>query len=331
MTEDSTDISYGLPDLDGLAEPEWLTGPPDTVDAEPGAPAWLTSTTFVGESADIAIGSADEMPSPELPLCFSDDALIPLPDSPFCFEIGAMADLTAIEGAVRGSDTAVGGSTLESPEWLVEGTDFSDQLLAEPSWIPPAIAEPMPEAALQAEAVLQSLLGEIDASITDSQPKQNVPVAAIAMDTTRYLVFFLANSRFALPLDSVIEVTNVPRITAVPGVPQYVRGVTNLRGEILTVLDMRSMLGLPRLTNTVLERMLVVRQKDQETVAGFVVDRVRGLARLDSLALSQPEGGVDGPVMRFLDGVSEYEQQVLSVLDPRKLFLSEEVRRLAQH
>ena len=75
--------------------------------------------------------------------------------------------------------------------------------------------------------------------------------------------------------------------------------------------------------------MLVVRFAEQDAVVGFVVDRIRGLARIDKARVTHPQGLAEDAVVRFLEGVTEHEDEVLNILNARRIFLSEEVRRLA--
>jgi purine-binding chemotaxis protein CheW len=281
--------------LNSFGEPSWLAD--DDIDIE--VPAWL-------EAAD-APGSV------ELPQQAGEQT--------FSLASEALADLATMENAVRRAD----GVTV-----IAEPVALEDEFPDEPEWTSEAAPAAAPQSSEQADASLQSIVDEIDAQMAyAAAPASHEEEARVDTATAQHVVFYLGTTRYSLPIEAVIEVSTVPRITTLPGIPHYVRGVANLRGEILPVLDMRGLLGLPRISNTVLERMLVVRFAEQDAVVGLVVDRIRGLARLDETRVMHPQGLAEDAVLRFLEGVTEHENEVLNVLNARKIFHSEELRRLA--
>jgi chemotaxis signal transduction protein len=296
-------------ELESFGEPSWLTDAEDIDAIE--APAWLeASTVAAGEHAE---AQHREVEAEE-------------PEDAFFLASEAVADLATMENAVRRADGVTVVAEPAQPDCLAD-----EEFPEEPEWTEAAAQlETSAQAAQQADAALQSIVDEIDAQMTHQSSVFSTDFESQSEAvTTQHVVFYLGSTRYALPIEAVIEVSTVPRITTLPGIPHYVRGVANLRGEILPVLDMRGLLGLPRFSNTVLERMLVVRFAEQDAVAGFVVDRIRGLARLDKARVTHPQGLVEDAVVRFLEGVTEHENEVLNLLNARKIFLSEEVRRLA--
>jgi purine-binding chemotaxis protein CheW len=140
------------------------------------------------------------------------------------------------------------------------------------------------------------------------------------------IVFLLGTTRYGIPIRSVLEMDAVPRITPVPNVPGFVRGVTNVRGEIIAVLDLRALLELDRAESPERGRILIVRTSDQQTAA-LVVDEVRGTAELSLAELVQPSGPIHGKVSSVLLGVGDYQKQVLNVLDVDKLFRTPDLQQ----
>lgn len=153
--------------------------------------------------------------------------------------------------------------------------------------------------------------------------------AQLDVNLQRHVVFLLAGTRYAVPVTDVMEMATVPRITQLPNVPDFVRGITNLRGEVLAVIDLRQFLSLGANSDPYRERMLVVKSPDSEATAGFIVDSVRGLARVGVSKLATPALTQEERVTQFLDGVCEYEGQVLHVLHAGKLFRSPEMAELS--
>ena len=177
---------------------------------------------------------------------------------------------------------------------------------------------------------LESLISEID---RENQPALDDGLclgakraAAPLTQQDSCIVFLLGETRYAIPIRNVLELDAMPRITTVPNVPGFVRGVTNLRGEILAVLDLRMLLGLAPAESAERGRILIVRTKDQQTAA-LAVDEVRGTAAPALADLAQSP--VQDAVTPFLSGVGEHQNRVLNVLDVDKLFGTPELRQLA--
>jgi purine-binding chemotaxis protein CheW len=197
-----------------------------------------------------------------------------------------------------------------------------------------AAAEPeiLPEsAALSEYGGLEDLVAEIDRE-TALRPDESLfgedtqPLKPAAQRES-CVVFLLNGTRYALPIRSVLELDAVPRITPVPNVPGFVRGVTNLRGEILAVLDLRTLLGLPPADTPERGRILIVRTADQPTAA-MAVDEVRGTVGLALEELVRPASPLQDKISPVLLGVGEHQNHVLNVLDVDKLFHTPELQQL---
>ena len=97
----------------------------------------------------------------------------------------------------------------------------------------------------------------------------------------RHIVFGIAGTRYALEMGQVIEVGPVPPTTPLPQVPPWLLGVSNLRGEVLALLDLRLFLGQPPQAANDRDRMLILQAGSAQLTAGLVVDQVFGVAALD--------------------------------------------------
>jgi len=87
--------------------------------------------------------------------------------------------------------------------------------------------------------------------------------------------FRLEGSDAVVPLDQIHEVLTIPTLTPIPGAKAWVRGIANVRGSLLPILDLRGFLGLPETPPTPLTRVLVVNH--QGIFAGLIVDQIWGL------------------------------------------------------
>ncbi len=125
------------------------------------------------------------------------------------------------------------------------------------------------------------------------------------------LVFYLSDERYAFPLEVVREVGRVGHITPLPGLPAAVRGATGLRGEVLPVLDLRRMLGLPERPLTAESRLLIVQQGN--IVAAMLADRVEDIAALPASTLRTPPAEAEGRPL-FLWAIAHQGEEAIRVL-----------------
>ena len=176
------------------------------------------------------------------------------------------------------------------------------------------------------ERVVDAINRDVASSSEDSDDALNLEEK---QETSQRIVFQLDGTRYAVPIGEVLELSTVPKFTPLPNVPDFVRGVTNLRGEVLAVIDLRILLGIRIGNDIVRERMLVVRPPGTDSIAGLIVDSVRGLIRISNQDLREPAGPLEDPVMNYLAGVTEFEDQVLHALDLRKLFRAPEIGALS--
>ncbi len=203
--------------------------------------------------------------------------------------------------------------------------DESDPLLREPPSETEAADSEEP-----GESALDALVSTIDNETgwTDSSEfelEEEAPRKA-RTDLQTCIVFLLDSTRYGVPIRNVLEMDAIPRITAVPNVPAFVRGVTNLRGEIVAVLDLHSLLGLESAESPERGRILVVRTSDQQTAA-LAVDEVHGTAELPLADLVQPASPIQGKVSSVLLGVGDHQNQVLNVLDVDRLFRTTDLQQ----
>ncbi len=142
---------------------------------------------------------------------------------------------------------------------------------------------------------------------------------AAGRETHLHLVFRLANDEFGLPIDSVVEVAQVPaQITRVPRTPKFLEGVVNLRGEVLPIVDQRRRFEMPPTDAGATRRLVVVRTERHR--AGLIVDSVAGVLRARSTEVQPPPELTDATA-RLINGVLNLEQsqRIVLLLDPAEL------------
>lgn len=179
----------------------------------------------------------------------------------------------------------------------------------------------------------QSLEGLI-AGIDSEQPASatallDAPVAPAVPVTNqqRCIVFTLNGTRYAVAMENVLEVDTLPAVTPIPNVPDWVEGVTNLRGEIISVVDLRRFLSLDAAEADRSQRLLVIKSHRSEVTTSLVVDRVIGLRSFPADAVTEPAAPIETNVAPFLAGVVEHEEGLLAVLNVERLIGCDEMRQ----
>ncbi|MFM9963148.1 MAG: chemotaxis protein CheW [Planctomycetaceae bacterium] len=176
---------------------------------------------------------------------------------------------------------------------------------------------------------LQDLLAQIDLEAShDSLGTGNeTPRRVTANPATKHVVFMLHEAHYAVPLSNVLELQRLPHITALPHVPDWLRGVTNMRGEVLSVVDLRSLLGMPPIDNSASQRLIVVRSTREEISTGWIVDRFVGIRSIAAEDLKPCSTLMTGPAVSFLSGIVERDARLVAVLDVNRVLSSPEMRQ----
>lgn len=132
-----------------------------------------------------------------------------------------------------------------------------------------------------------------------------------------YLSFNLADEHYAISILKVQEIRGYEGVTRVPDTPDYIRGVVNLRGEIVPVLDLRMKLGLKEARYDAFTVMVVIRLGDRS--AGIVVDAVSDVVALAADDIRPtPELGAAVDT-RFISAIGAGTDQMVILLDIESL------------
>ncbi len=130
-------------------------------------------------------------------------------------------------------------------------------------------------------------------------------------DELELLELRVADERYAIETRHVAEVHALRDLTPLPGTPDFVRGIVNLRGRIVPVYDLRRLLGLSEQGITDLHRIVLVNTGDLEL--GLLADVVTGVRCLPRAAIAPPPTTVSAIAADYLEGVSEERLVVLNL------------------
>lgn len=143
---------------------------------------------------------------------------------------------------------------------------------------------------------------------------------------SRFVVFTLAEEEFAVDVAQVQEIIEMQEVTRVPRAPEFVKGVLNLRGKILPVMDLRERLGLPPASEAP-QRIVVAQLGDQ--VVGMMVDSVVEVLPLPESSIEPPPALVADVSATYLQGLARLENRLLILLDLEGILDVQELQQLA--
>jgi len=155
-------------------------------------------------------------------------------------------------------------------------------------------------------------------------------VASIST-TTQFLTFRLDDELFALDIGKVREVLDFTSITKVPQTPDYMRGVINLRGSVVPVVDLRLKFGMTISEKTVNTCVIIVEvEMDGEIVVmGAMADAVQEVLDLEPDQIEPPPRIGTKLNTDFIRGMGKHAEQFIIILDIDKVFATEEFELVA--
>lgn len=138
----------------------------------------------------------------------------------------------------------------------------------------------------------------------------------------QWVTFRLADETYGINVMQVQEVLRVTEIAPVPGAPDYVMGIINLRGNVVTVLDTRKRFGLQ--TSEMDDSTRIVIVESDSTVVGILVDSVAEVVELrrSEIELSPNVGNEDSS--KYIEGVTTCNDELLILVDINKLLSTDE-------
>ena len=151
-------------------------------------------------------------------------------------------------------------------------------------------------------------------------------------ETVQYLTFKLSDEVFALDVAKVREILEITNITKVPQTPDFMRGVINLRGSVVPVIDMRLKFGMSATEQTVNTCIIVVEiNMDGDTVVlGALADSVQEVVEMEPESIeSAPHIGTKLNT-DFIKGMGKVDERFVMILDIDRVFSSDELSDLGQ-
>ncbi len=148
--------------------------------------------------------------------------------------------------------------------------------------------------------------------------------------TRQYIKFFLNNIVLCLPLANALEIGRQPVITPLPNLPHWVFGVSNIRGEIVSMVDLKGFFKLPERPIESGRRFIIAHH--QNIKVGLLVDRIAGILSLDQIGAAIQESPYQSEdtdaslkmanLVSLITGVIASGEELINILDIAGLLLS---------
>jgi len=129
--------------------------------------------------------------------------------------------------------------------------------------------------------------------------------------------FQVGRETYGVPITSLHEIVRVPEITAVPDAPEYMEGVINLRGKIVSVIDLRKRLGEKKIASSRRNRILVVEHKSK--LAGLIVDSASEVLKIPAADVEASPTTLQEGRSNCVTGLGKYQGRLIVLLDMSRL------------
>ncbi len=150
--------------------------------------------------------------------------------------------------------------------------------------------------------------------------KESVETVKGAIEGGKFLSFYLGSEEYAIEILKVQEIIGLMPITPVPKMPDYIRGVLNLRGKIVPIMDLRMRFNFDAIEDT--EETCIIVLQDDNYQMGVVVDKVSEVADIESSQIEEvPSVGVAGK-SEFLSGIGKVKESVRMIVDVHEVLFN---------
>ncbi|MEG0752738.1 MAG: chemotaxis protein CheW [Angelakisella sp.] len=141
----------------------------------------------------------------------------------------------------------------------------------------------------------------------------------------KYLTFWTAKQLFGIPIADVVQIVGMQQVTEIPEFPYYAKGIINLRGTIIPLIDARLRLGKPEMEYN--ERTCIIVTNIEGRSIGFIVDEVDSVISIENEHIAPPPQ-MSGRGESYITGIGKLEDRVVLLMDTRRIVGGEELSML---
>lgn len=133
-------------------------------------------------------------------------------------------------------------------------------------------------------------------------------------DTLQYIVIRLGAEQYGIDIKYVDNIVRMQHITRVPKVASYLKGVINLRGEVIPVMNLRLKMDLEEQEATKASRIIILKLEQHGTI-GFIVDEVREVITLHTEQIEKVTYDANDDRPNYVSGIGKCQEELISLLD----------------
>ncbi|MGN1171650.1 MAG: chemotaxis protein CheW [Lachnospiraceae bacterium] len=130
----------------------------------------------------------------------------------------------------------------------------------------------------------------------------------------QFIVVKIGEEQYGINIKYIENIVRMQHITRVPQVPAYLKGVINLRGEVIPVMSLRLKMGLPEDVETKASRIIIIKMEQHGNI-GLMVDEVKEVVNLEEGQIEKASYGSRENSESFILGIGKYEGGLISLLD----------------
>ncbi|MCW9705390.1 chemotaxis protein CheW [Fodinibius salsisoli] len=139
----------------------------------------------------------------------------------------------------------------------------------------------------------------------------------VEVDGGKFLTFFLGEEEYAIEIMKVQEIIGLMKITPVPKMPGYIRGVLNLRGKIVPIMNLRTRFGLEEVENTDETCIIVIQHEGY--LMGVLVDKVSEVVDISTSDIEEVPSVGAGEQSEYLSGIGKVDDSVKMIVEVHKV------------
>lgn len=144
----------------------------------------------------------------------------------------------------------------------------------------------------------------------------------------QYITFTINEEEYGTPILTVQEIRGWMKTTPLPNTPEYVRGVTNLRGNIVPVFDMRTRFS-GELTEVTQRHVVIIVELESRSI-GLLVDSISDILTIDESQIQPAPTGNLTVDTQYLDGLVTSDDRMVALININKLFENDNIQEMAQ-
>jgi len=145
-------------------------------------------------------------------------------------------------------------------------------------------------------------------------------------DERQFLTFMLGDEYYGVNILKVQEIKGYTDVTRIPNTPDYIKGVLNLRGTIVPIVNLRMKFGMEQIDHTAITVIVVVEVKGR--VMGMIVDTVSDVLTLPAKEIKPPPSLGTKVDTSFIDGIGTSEERLVTLLDIDRVLTDQEIEQV---